>query len=225
MVIQGGTSLQYVALGIAAVLIPALLLGGLIAYLKPSYVQLIGGVLLLYFGLRLIKGARSSVIKSMTTGFGSHGEFEKGIMSTGFSVGAIEAFEAGVVLVGLLPNSYVSSEIGIIAGVAIVVVSTYVLRNHVRKVKQANMKVLVSTVLLSFSAFWFGEIFFPLSDAYLILIFVFFLFMVYTIANRPVPIQAHQPGQKQTNVGNEPRGTQNESIADLEGRNPWAIVI
>lgn len=202
----------YVALGIIAVLIPTLLLGRLIAYLQPRYIELIGGVLLLYFGQRLAKSARRSVVRSRTAGFGHQEEFEKGLLVTGFSVGAIEAFEAAIVLLGLLPNSYVSSEIGIVAGVLIVVVATYILRNHVRKVKQANMKVLVSALLLSFSAFWFGEIFFRLSDAYLIPVFLFFLFLVYTIANRRVPGHPEHPSQKlvelSEQVGDETDGTQ-----------------
>ena len=69
-------------------------------------------------------------------------EFERGIMYTGFSVGAIEAFEAAIVLIGLLPNNFSSTIYGMVAGIVIVVVSTYLLRNQVRKVKQANMKVL-----------------------------------------------------------------------------------
>jgi uncharacterized membrane protein len=177
----------YVALGILVVMIPTFLVGGLIGLLPDAFVNLIGGVLLLYFGLRLVKSARRSVVKSRTTGFTHHEEFEKGVMATGFSVGAIEAFEAAIVLVGLLPKDYVSSEIGIALGVAVVVGSTYLLRNHVRKVKQANMKELVSALLLSFSVFWFGEIFFVLNDAYLIPIFIAFFLLVRWIANRPVP--------------------------------------
>lgn len=212
----------YVALGSIAVLIPTLLLGSLITRLQPRYIQLIGGVLLLYFGLRLVKSARRSVIKSRTTGFIHHEEFEKGVMATGFSVGAIESFEAAIVLVGLLPNSYVSSVIGITAGVIVVVVSTYFLRSHVRKVKQANMKVLVSALLLSFSAFWFGEIFFVLSDLYLIPLFMVFLFAVYTIANRQVTGQPRLTSKETELVeqaGDRAPVTQKESIADSANRN------
>ena len=199
----------YVGLGVVAVMIPTLLLGHLITYLPTMYVKLIGGILLLYFGIRLVKSARRSVIKSRTTGFSQHEEFEKGLMATGFSVGAIEAFEAAIVLVGLLPNSYVSSEIGIAVGVIVVVVSTYMLRNQVRKVKQANMKELVSALLLSFSLFWFGEIFFVLNDVYLIPIFLAFLWLVHSIANRPIPKLAQtNNGKPIGQVDGKPTGTQ-----------------
>ena len=173
----------YVALGIIVVLIPTFLIGGLIALLPEVYVRLVGGVLLLYFGLRLVKSARRSVLNARTGGF-KHEESVKGIMYTGFSVGAIEAFEAAIVLVGLLPNNYASTTIGLIAGIVVVIASTYVLRNQVRKVKQANMKVVVSAILLSFAVFWFGEVFFALNDLVLIPLFVVFVLIVHKIANR-----------------------------------------
>ncbi|MDA4129909.1 MAG: hypothetical protein OK457_03985 [Thaumarchaeota archaeon] len=180
----------YVAFGILAVIIPTLILGKLIALLPDVYVRTVGGALLLYFGLRLIKSARRSVLKSRSPGgFGTGLEEEshRGLMYTAFSVGAIEAFEAAIVLVGLLPVDFSSTIFGIIVGTVIVVVSTYILRKQVRKVKQANMKILVSALLLSFSAFWFGEIFFVLSDLLLIPLFTMFFIIVYVVANRRSP--------------------------------------
>ncbi len=175
----------YVALGVVAVLVPTLLVGGAIAILPVVYIRLLGGVLLLYFGLRLARSARRSVIRSKTTGFRQE-TFEKGVMYTGFSVGAVEAFEASIVLVGLLPASYDSAGIGIGAGVAIVVVATYILRTQVRKVKQANMKVAVSGLLLAFSTFWFGEAVTELDDLLLIPLFLAFFVLVYLYANKEV---------------------------------------
>jgi uncharacterized membrane protein len=185
----------YVALGSIAVLIPTLLLGGLIAFLPNQLVKLVGGVLMLYFGQRLIKSARRSVIYSRKKS--THTEhFEKGLMATGFSVGAIEAFEAAIVLVGLLPNDYNSTLLGMGIGIVAVVVSTYVLRNQVRKVKQANVKVVVSALLLSFAVFWFGEIFLSLSDLVLIPLFAGFALLVHTVANRPSPAESPTIGVK-----------------------------
>jgi uncharacterized membrane protein len=189
----------YVAAGVLVVLVPTVLVGGLISALPEVYVRLLGGVLLLYFGLRLTKSARRSVVISKTTGFRSEA-FERGVMYTGFSVGAIEAFEAAIVLVGLLPVNFASAGIGMIVGTVIVVVSTYVLRTQVRKVKQANMKVVVAGLLLSFSAFWFGETVFlqlseqQISDLLLIPLFLIFASSVYWFANRPVV--ATSPGPR-----------------------------
>jgi len=105
-------------------------------------------------------------------------------MYTGFSVGAVEAFEAAIVLVGLLPNNFSSATLGLIGGVVIVIVSTYLLRNQVRRIKQANMKVVVSALLLSFSVFWFAETVAELNDLILIPLFLVFVFVVRGIANR-----------------------------------------
>jgi uncharacterized membrane protein len=194
----------YVALGIIAVLIPTLILGTAISYLPIVAVRIVGATLLLYFGLRLVKSARRSVLRGRKAGFSSAEEFENGLMYTGFSVGAIEAFEAAIVLIGLLPNNFSSTIYGIIAGIVIVAVSTYLLRNHVRKVKQANMKVIVSALLLSFAVFWYAEaVYSSLTDLVLIPLFAAFAFIVYTAANRPSPKEipvttSSTPNEKQT---------------------------
>jgi uncharacterized membrane protein len=179
----------YVALGIVAVLIPTFLVGSAIALLPLVYIRLVGGVLLLYFGTRLVRSARRSVLMGRTGGFRQE-EFVRGIMYTGFSVGAVEAFEAAIVLVGLLPNNFASTSLGLTGGVVIVIASTYILRNQVRKVKQANMKVVVSALLLSFSVFWFGEAVIAMSDLVLIPLFVVFVLAVHQIANRGSGISA-----------------------------------
>jgi uncharacterized membrane protein len=182
----------YVTAGIVVVMAPALLVAGLISYLPDVYVRLIGGFLLLYFGLRLARSARRSVVRSKSTGFQSE-PMERGLFYTGFSVGAVEAFEASIVLVGLLPENYGSAGIGIALGVIAVIVATYVLRSQVRKVKQANMKVVVAGILLAFSSFWFGETLWGLNDLLLIPLFLVFASVVFMFVNRPVPSAPDQP--------------------------------
>jgi uncharacterized membrane protein len=177
-----------VALGAIAIFVPMYGVGKLISYLPITYVRLIGGALLLYFGLRLVKSARRSVLYSRKKSvYAEH--FEKGIFATGFSVGAIEAFEAAIVLVALLPNNFDSTTLGLATGIIAVVISTYLLRNHVRRIKQANMKVVVSALLLSFATFWFGETVYPLNDLVLIPLFAVFAALVYSIANRPSAVE------------------------------------
>jgi len=179
----------YVSLGAVAVLIPTVLVGSLIGLLPSVYVRLVGGVLLLYFGIRLAGSARRSVLKARKGG--EHTEhFEKGIMATGFSVGAVEAFEAAIVLVGLLPNGFVATLGGMGVGILLVVVATYLLRSQVRKVKQADSKVVVSALLLSFAVFWFVEAFLSPPDLILVPLFAGFALAVYYVANRPSPVPA-----------------------------------
>ncbi|MGA2665447.1 MAG: hypothetical protein ABSF83_10925, partial [Nitrososphaerales archaeon] len=54
-----------------------------------------------------------------------------------------------------------------------------------RKVKQADSKVAVSALLLSFSAFWFAEAFLSPPDLILVPLFAGFAALVYFMANRP----------------------------------------
>lgn len=182
----------YVALGVITVLIPTILVGEAIRLLPKDYILIIGGVLLAYFGQRLIKSARRSVYFSRK-GSTKVDTFERGIMFTGFSVGAIEAFEAAIVLVGLMPVNFGSSLGGLGTGIAIVIVATYILRNQVRKIKQAIMKVVVSSLLMSFSCLWFGELIWDLfslgqlNDLVLIPLFLVWFAIIYWYANRPFP--------------------------------------
>jgi len=176
----------YASLGTAVVFAPMFLLGALIDLLPGAIVKLTAGVLLLYFAQRLAKSARRTVLNARKGNL-FHEEFHRGTMATAFSVGAIEAFEAAIVLVGLLPNGFQPTVLGMASGVAIVAVSTYLLRDQVRKVKQADMKIAVSALLFSFSTFWFGEAVVPLDDLILVPLFLFFALIVYKFANRPSP--------------------------------------
>ena len=207
----------YVALGVVVIFGPMFVLGAAFSNLPILDVKLIGGILLLYFGQRLIKSARRAVLNSRKNKV-STDHFEKGVMSTGFSVGAIEAFEAAIVLIGLLPYNYESTTLGMGLGIVVVVTATYALKNQVRKVKQASMKVVVSALLLSFPTLWFvsevllysGLLFVPLSrqltqsqtllsilttptnlqNLLILPIFLIYVFAVYRFANRPSP-QVH----------------------------------
>jgi uncharacterized membrane protein len=175
-----------VTLGVLTVFIPTGVVGGLIALLPVVIVRLTAATLLLYFGLRLLRSARRAVLRSRGKGVVHKAEEkrESGLFTAGFSVGAIEAFEAAIVLVALLPNNYSSTVYGLVAGVIVVVAATYFLRTQVRRVKQANMKVFVSALLLSFSVFWYAETLRPINDLVLLPLFAFFAFVVYKIANR-----------------------------------------
>jgi len=176
----------YAALGTVTVFAPMFVLGALINLLPDVLVKLTAGVLLLYFAQRLARSARRTVLNART-GKHFHEDFHRGTMATAFSVGAIEAFEAAIVLVGLLPNGFQSTVFGMASGIGVVVVATYLLRDQVRKVKQADMKIAVSALLFSFATFWFGEVLVPLDDLLLIPLFAFYAAVVYRMANRPSP--------------------------------------
>jgi uncharacterized membrane protein len=176
-----------VAAGTIVVLIPTLILGRAIALLPVFYVRLIAAVLLLYFGLRLAKSAKRALFRSRVGGFHGEEESHRSLMVAGFSVGAIEAFEAAIVLVALLPVNFDSTIFGLVTGIVVVVLATLILQSQVRKVKQASMKIAVSALLLSFSTFWGAESLIPVSDLFLIPFFGLFALLVYTYSHMGLP--------------------------------------
>ncbi|MGC8585676.1 MAG: hypothetical protein ACP5RZ_05955 [Thermoplasmata archaeon] len=191
--VGGKKAIYGTTLGVLIVMILTFVIGNLITLLPILFVKLISGALLLYFGLRLIRSSRKSVLRERS-GNKIEEHFEKGVFYTTFSVGVVEAFEAAIVLVAFIPIDFYASLYGVIAGVSIILFSAYILRNQIRKLKQAIMKVTVSSILLSFSLFWFTEsanliiknsipsVF--LMDLILIPYFIIFFLIVYSIAYR-----------------------------------------
>ena len=181
----------YVAAGILVVFIPLFVIGGLLARLPLEYVELIGAALMFYFGQRLVKSARRSVL-SERAGTTRPEHHEKDIAATGFSVGAIEAFEASIVLVALIPVNFGATSLGMGAGIAVVVAGTFALRNQVRKIKQANMKIVVAALLLSFGTFWLVEVtgtsLANLQDLLILPFFVVYVIAVHRLTNRASPM-------------------------------------
>lgn len=188
---DNGDSKIYAGLvvGVLAILVPTALIGNFIAVFPLFYVRIFSATFLLYFGLRLVRSARRSVryqLRPTAGGMHQHGEeqVEKGAVATAFSVGMVEAFEAAIVIVALLPNGFLSTLEGVIAGAIVVLAASFALRSKVRRVKQANVKVAVSGLLLAFALFWYIESVFPLSDFYLLPFFVVFAIVVYYVSHR-----------------------------------------
>ncbi|MGC8563025.1 MAG: hypothetical protein ACP5NO_07550 [Thermoplasmata archaeon] len=182
---EGGNKVfLYVAFGVLIVFIIAFAVGQQIARLPIIYIRIVAGVLLLYFGLRLSRSARRAVLRSRSSVPSKDEGIEKGVFYTAFTVGLVEAFEAAIVLVALIPNNFYSTLYGMTSGLVVVIVGTAILKSHVRKIKQANMKVVVAALLLSFSAFWFAEAAIKVSDLWLIPLFIIFGLAVYFFAHR-----------------------------------------
>ncbi|MEM0170667.1 MAG: hypothetical protein QXW25_04790 [Thermoplasmata archaeon] len=180
----GSKAFLYVGLGSAIVLILTFIIGKEIALLPILLVRLIASFLLLYFGLRLVRSARRAVLRLRNGGNFNDEKIERGLFYTGFSVGAIEAFEAAIVLIALIPINYDSTFFGMLAGLIVVIIGTVILKNQIRKIKQADMKIAVSALLLSFSVFWLSETFINISDFILIPLFIIFFIVVYLFVHR-----------------------------------------
>ncbi|MGC8992302.1 MAG: hypothetical protein ACP5JE_01890 [Thermoplasmata archaeon] len=189
--VGGNKAIYGTSLGVFIVFVITFIIGNLISNLPVLLVKIVSGALLLYFGIRLIKSARKSVLRERN-GLKSEEHFEKGVFYTTFSVGVVEAFEAAIVLVALIPYDLYASLLGVIIAIIIIIIATYILRNQIRKLKQAIVKNIVSAILLSFSLFWFTEsvnliiknsipsIF--LMDYILIPYFILFFLISYSIA-------------------------------------------
>ncbi len=197
---DSGSSLVFLVLssGVLAILVPTAVVGNFITLFPLVFVRAFSATLLLYFGLRLTRSARRSVRydllgPSSKTASHAQNNAKHGILATAFSVGAVEAFEAAIVIVALLPNGYVSTLDGVFAGTLVVVVASYALRSRVRKVKQASVKVAVSALLLTFAVFWYFESVATLSDLLLVPLFLGFLLIVYYISHRGLEDAAASP--------------------------------
>ncbi len=177
------------ALGVIVILVPTTLVGNFISIFPLFYVRIFSATLLLYFGLRLVRSARRAVRYSLLAASGApqaHHEEpgKRGIVATAFSVGTVEAFEAAIVIVALLPQNFSSALEGVAGGALVVLLASYALRMRVRKIKQANMKVAVSALLLTFAFFWYAESVFVLDDLVLIPVFILCLLAVYFVSHR-----------------------------------------
>jgi uncharacterized membrane protein len=182
---EGGNKVfLYVALGVLIVFVIAFAVGQQMARLPIVYIRIVAGVLLLYFGLRLTRSARRAVLRSRSSVPYKEEGIEKGVFFTAFSVGLVEAFEAAIVLIALIPNNFYSTLYGMTLGLLVVVLGTVILKSQVRKIKQANMKVVVAALLLSFSIFWFAEAVITVSDLWLVPLFIIFGLAVYFFAHR-----------------------------------------
>ncbi len=172
-------------LGVITVLIPTAFIGSAISLLPLIYVRLVSATLLLYFAQRLAKSAKRSMKFQYLKSFPkSHKEepSDSGVSLTAYTAGVIEAFEAAIVLVGLYPESYSSTAYGIFLGIGIVIVFSIILRSQIRKIKQAIMKVVVSSLLFSFSAFWYIGTVKPIDEILILPFFIIFFLIVYAFS-------------------------------------------
>jgi uncharacterized membrane protein len=98
----------------------------------------------------------------------------------GFTVGAIEATEAVIVLLALAAGGAgTSALIGALAGGGILVVAAAIVHERIRRIKVPTLKLGGTSLLFSFAVFWAGEAVsynWPGSD--LILIPMFFVALV-----------------------------------------------
>ncbi|BDB99961.1 hypothetical protein [Saccharolobus caldissimus] len=166
----------YAIAGVAIVLIPTFTVGRLIYLVPINYVLIISSVILFYFGYRLIRSARRS-FKRIKRG---KEEKEEGL-SVVFTISAVEGLEASLVILALIPQSYLSSLLGTISAVFIVVALTAALKSQVAKVRLPHLKFVLSALLFSLGTLWLGEVLFNLDEIFLLVFFIVYLALNYII--------------------------------------------
>lgn len=151
---RGFRPVLYSLAGVLLVLVPTFTVGRYIVYLPLDYVLAASAVILFYFGYRLLRSARR-YFKRMNKGGG--GEEERGDLAVVFTVSAIEAFEAALVLIALIPKSYASTLMGTLIAAAVVVVLTALIKNQVARIRLPHLKYVLSSLLFSLGTLWAME--------------------------------------------------------------------
>lgn len=151
---RGFKPVLYAIAGVLLVLVPTFTVGRYIIYLPLDYVLAVSAAILFYFGYRLIRSARRYFRR---VGKGKGGEEERGDLAVVFTVSAIEAFEAALVLIALIPRSYSSALIGTLLAAAIVVVLTALIKDQIARIRLPHLKYVLSALLFSLGTLWAME--------------------------------------------------------------------
>jgi len=177
-VYKGLKPLAYAIAGVLTVMVPTFLVGGYIAELPITYVLLVAVVILFYFGYKLLRSARRGFRKMRKNG---GGEEEKEGLAVVYTVSVTESFEAALVLVALIPQSYSSTLLG--ASIASAVVAlTAALKAQIMKIRLPHLKLVLSSLLFGLGTLWIMEVLVPVSDIILIPLFLIYLLINFFIA-------------------------------------------
>ncbi|AWR97882.1 hypothetical protein DFR86_10260 [Acidianus sulfidivorans JP7] len=167
----------YAVLGILIVLIPVFTLGKYIILLPINYVLFFASIILIYFGYRLIRSARRSFKKTLRP---KQEEKEEGI-TTVFVVSITESLEAGLVLLALIPQSYISSLLGAISSIIILIPLAIALKSRLMRIRVPQLKFVLSALLFSLASLFIGEATIGIDELFLPLFFLIYLGVNYTI--------------------------------------------
>lgn len=178
-VYRGFRPTLYAIAGALLVLIPTFTVGRYIVYLPLDYVLAASAVILFYFGYRLLRSARR-YFKGIRGGGG--GEEGQGDLTVVFTISAVEAFEAALVLVALIPKSYASTLMGTVLAASIVVILTILIKNQIARIRLPHLKYALSSLLFSLGTLWAIEAAgFDVTDLVLLPLFLMYLGINYAL--------------------------------------------
>ncbi|BCU70220.1 hypothetical protein [Stygiolobus caldivivus] len=169
---KNNTPFLYAVLGVLVVLVPTFTLGQFIYLLPLKYVLIASSIILFYFGYRLLRSARRYFKR--TKKVSKDDEKKEGVVVV-FTISAVEALEAALVILALIDQDYMSSLLGAISASVIVMILTYLLKSQIARIRLPHMKFVLSALLFSLGTLWFNEVFIGLSDLFLPIFFLGFL--------------------------------------------------
>jgi Predicted membrane protein len=176
---RGFRPVLYALAGVLLVLVPTFTVGRYIVYLPLDYVLAASAVILFYFGYRLLRSARRYFKRAVK---GGGGEEERGDLAVVFTVSAIEAFEAALVLIALIPRSYASALVGTLIASAIVIVLTALIKDQIARIRLPHLKYVLSSLLFSLGTLWAMEaVDLDVTDLVLIPLFLTYLGINYLL--------------------------------------------
>ena len=163
--VGGTTVVAVIALGFGAILI---------AFPK-AYLLWGSAVVLAAFGVFLFRSTLKTYRRRRAAASGAPAPsagHSAAQFAGGFSVGAVEATEAVVVLLALTAAGYgFSAILGAVLGGALLVVAAFLVHDRIRRIKVPWLKVGGTSLVFTFAVFWGGEaagVHWPGGDLFLI---------------------------------------------------------
>nr|WP_126451341.1 hypothetical protein [Sulfodiicoccus acidiphilus] len=176
---RGLKPIVYAVAGVATVMIPTFILGNYIAFLPLSYVLLAAAVILFYFGYKLLRSARRGFKKTR-----KGGKEERESLAVVYTVSVTESFEAALVLIALIPQSYSSALVGAATASAVVIGLTAALKAQIMRIRLPHLKLILSSLLFGLGTLWLIEALVNVTDLLLLPLFFMYLATNYVIAVR-----------------------------------------
>jgi Ca2+/H+ antiporter, TMEM165/GDT1 family len=172
--------------GTTTVALVALAFGALLIAFPREYLLWASALLLTGFGvflfrstLRTYRRARAGSAAGTAPAGTGHSAVQ---FAGGFTVGAIEATEAVVVLIALAAAGYAfSAVVGAVSAGVVLVIATALVHERIRRIKVPLLKLGATSMLFTFAVFWAGEaagVNWPGSDLFLIPLFVIAIVIV-----------------------------------------------
>jgi len=159
----------------------ALVSGAALQALPHSELLGVSAFVLAAFGVFLFRSTVRSYRKAMRPAAAPAPSGEHVLhFAGGFTVGAIEATEAVIVLLALAAGGAgTSALIGALAGGGVLIVAAAIVHERIRRIKVPTLKLGGTSLLFSFAVFWAGEaVSFNWPGSDLILIPMFFVAVV-----------------------------------------------